>query len=490
MGRTASARTTKMESALDGRADDLTAQAGIQAARPGERSFSLLRWFSVVSLVAIILVGSVVTWILTRYLTDHMLLRDAEVSRDFLESIATTEKTRDYLQPFAPPQPAEALGLFVEHLPTLPDVVRANLYAFDRSVLWSTDREIIGQKFKDNDELDRAFTGEIVIESGRLAVDQKKAEHVGLAEETAKTGFNYFVESYLPIRDESGQKVLAVVEIYKFPRALIAAIDEGVFLVWMTSAGSGLCLYLAFFGIVRRGDMLLREQRERLVEGETLTTIGEMAAAIAHSIRNPLASIRSAAELAREEDRSGIDECLRDIMSETDRLDCWVRTLLLASRGSSVNAELLDLNDLVQEILDGNAVELRHRNIELTFRAATLPQIHGNRTMLCHALSSVVTNAVQSISNQGKLSVETRCVDNEKIQIVVEDNGLGMPPIAARNVFRPFFSTKPNGIGLGMPLARRILDRHGGSIILKSTEGRGTKVVMTLPLQGSPLQGS
>jgi len=92
---------------------------------------------------------------------------------------------------------------------------------------------------------------------------------------------------------------------------------------------------------------------------------------------------------------------------------------------------------------------------------------------------------VQSLPNHGKLNVETRRDGNGKIQIVVEDTGSGMPPTAARNVFRPFFTTKPNGIGLGMPLAKRILDRHGGGITLQSTEGRGTKVVMTLPLQGS-----
>ena len=474
-----------MDAALSEPSSDLNAKAENRDARPIERPFNLLRWFSIVSLVAIIIVGSVCGWILTRYLTRQMLLRDAEVSREFLESIATTEKTRDYLQPFAPPPPPAALALFVEHLPTLPDVVRANLYAYDRTVLWSTDSEIIGRKFETNDELDRAFTGEIVIESGRLAVTQKKAEHVGLAAETAKTGFNYFVETYLPIRDDSGEKVLAVVEIYRFPRALIAAIDEGVFLVWMTSAASGLCLYLAFFGIVRRGDMLLREQRERLVEAEMLTTIGEMAAAIAHNIRNPLASIRSAAELAREEDRQRIDECLRDIMSEADRLDSWVRTLLLASRGASVNVEQLDINDLLQEILDGNAVEMRRRNIKLALCAGALPQIRGNRAMLGHALGSVVSNAVQSISNRGKLSVETRCVDSGKVQIIIEDTGSGIPATVARNIFRPFFTTKPNGIGLGMPLAKRIFGRHGGSITLESTEGRGTKVVMTLPLQGS-----
>lgn len=474
-----------MESALEGRpGGDLTARAESRGLGRVERSFNLLRWFSIVSLVAIIVVASVVGWILTRYLTTQMLLRDAEVTQGFFESIAATEKTRDYLQPYAPPPPAEALNLFVEHLPTFPDLVRANLYAYDRTLLWSTDSQLVGQKFKDNDELERAFTGEIVIESGRLAVDRNKPEHVGLDKKIAETGFNYFVECYVPIRDERGEKVLAVIEIYKFPRGLIAAIDEGVFLVWMTSAGSGLCLYLAFFGIVRRGDMLLREQRERLVEAEMLTTIGEMAATIAHSIRNPLASIRSAAELAREEDRRGVDECLRDIMSETDRLDNWIRTLLLASRGGSINVEQLDLNDLVGEILDGNGGELRRKDVQLTFSAATLPQIRGNRAMLRHALENIVSNAIQSLPDHGELNVETRRLDQGTVEIVVVDTGSGMTPAAARNLFRPFFTTKPNGIGLGMSLAKRILNRHGGSIDVENTKGRGTKVIMTLPLQG------
>jgi hypothetical protein len=75
----------------------------------------------------------------------------------------------------------------------------------------STEGQIVGQKFETNEELDRAFTDEIVIESGRPAVDQNKPEHVGLSKRTAETGFNYFVETYLPIRDESREKVLVVV---------------------------------------------------------------------------------------------------------------------------------------------------------------------------------------------------------------------------------------------------------------------------------------
>ena len=108
-------------------------------------AFSLVRWFAIVSLAAIIIIGGAVNWFLTRYLTTHMLIRDAEVSRDFLESIVSAEKTRDLLLPFAPRPSAEALAPFVDHLPTLPDLVRANLYAADRTVLWSTDKQLIGQ---------------------------------------------------------------------------------------------------------------------------------------------------------------------------------------------------------------------------------------------------------------------------------------------------------------------------------------------------------
>jgi len=445
------------------------------------RPFNLLRWFSIASLATILVVGTAVTWLLTRYLTAHMLMRDGEVSRDFLESIFAAEKTRDLLLPLAPRPSVEALAPFVDHLPTLPDLVRANLYASDRTVLWSTDQHLIGQKFAANAELERAFGGEIVVESG--PVDAFKAEHIGLREK-APDPSSHFVEAYLPIRDEKSREVIAVVEIYKFPRALFDAIDQGVYIAWVSGAVGGLILFLAFFGIVRRGDVLMRTQHERLIEAETFTAVGEMAAAVAHSIRNPLASIRSAAELAREEDRRGVDECLNDIVSETDRLDGWVRELLLAARTTMIASEWVDLNHLIEEVLDGNAAEVRRRDIKLTFQPATLPHIRGGRAPLGHAVGAVVSNAIQSMPQGGQLRVESRLAEKGRVQIVVEDTGSGMPAHAVRRAFRPFFTTKPNGVGLGLALARRILERHAGSIVLESVLGRGTKVVLTIPAQG------
>jgi signal transduction histidine kinase len=336
----------------------------------------------------------------------------------------------------------------------------------------------VGKRFHDNDELKEALGGKIIIEYVTIAADMK-SEHVGLARKVADA--DRFVEEYLPIRDEAGKNIIAVIEIYKIPRALFLAIDEGVYFVWASVAIGGILLYLAFFWIGRRADVLMREQRERLVEAETLTAMGEMAAAIAHGIRNPLASIRSAAEIAREEDRAGAQECLQDIMAQTDRLDGWVRELLAASRGSGLPIDQVDLNSLIRESLEGAASELRRQGIELSFQEAVLPPVRGSRAPLAHAFSSIISNAIEAMPQGGRLRVESRMTDKGLIAIAVEDTGVGMPPRVARRAFRPLFTTKPNGVGLGLSLARRIVERHAGRIDLDSVAGHGTRVVLTLP---------
>src|SRR5262245_4736370 len=446
-----------------------------------QRPFSLLRWFSIFSFVAIVTVAIAIALFLTRYLTAHMLMRDAEVSRDFIESILATENGYDYLARRQPDTPASDLDRFIEHLPSLPDVDRAKLYGVDRTVTWSSAQQLVGKRFDDNDELEQALHGKITIESGTIAVDQRKPEHVGLAIKETRRENNRFVEEYLPIRDEAGRNVIAVIELYKLPRELFMAIDEGIRFVWVSVAIVGLLLYLAFFWIVRRADVIMRAQRERLVEAETLTAMGEMAAAIAHGIRNPLASIRSAAELAREEDRAGAEECLQDIVTEADRLSGWVRELLAASRGSGVTVEQVDLNHLIRESLDGAAGNLRRQGIEVTLQEGSLPSIRGSRASLAHVFSSIITNAIEAMPQGGRLRVESRTTDKGSIEIAVEDTGIGMPPRVARRAFRPLFTTKPNGVGLGLSLARRIVERHAGRIALDSSAGHGTRVVLTLP---------
>src|SRR5215813_1233628 len=150
------------------------------AASSVQKPFSLLRWFSIFSFAALVIVGTAIALFLTRYLTTHMLMRDAEVGRDFIESILKTEKGSDYLTRARPGAAASDLDPFIEHLPTLPDVVRVNLYGVDRTVIWSSDEPLVGRQFEDNRELEQALRGQIVVESGTIAADKRKPEHIGL----------------------------------------------------------------------------------------------------------------------------------------------------------------------------------------------------------------------------------------------------------------------------------------------------------------------
>jgi two-component system, NtrC family, sensor histidine kinase HydH len=465
-----------MTSASDG---SVTLEAGLRGTTV-VKPFSLLRWLSILSFLALVLFAGAVAFYLTRYLTACMLERDAEVSREFIESIVAAEKSKNPSL-HGSGLPTELLDY---HLLRLPNVIRVNLYSTDRTVLWSSDQRLVGTRFDHNNELERALRGNIVVESGRVDPHDNKPEHTGLTEKVLLSEGGRFVEAYLPIRDESGQNVVGIVEIYKLPRALFNAIDEGVFLVWASVTAGGLSLYLALLSIVLRADMIMRDQRDRLIEAETLMAAGEMAALVAHGIRNPLASIRSAAEIACEEEGEGTKECLQDIIVQADRLAGWVHELLAAWRGFALPTEQVDLNRLVRETLEGVTPELRKRGIELILHEGSLPAVRGSRASLAHAFGNIVNNAIEAMPHGGHLCVESHATRNGSAEIVVEDTGRGMPGRVRRRVFQPLFTTKPEGVGLGLFLTRRILDRHAGRIDLKSIEGRGTRVVLTLPSGG------
>ena len=138
-------------------------------------------------------------------------------------------------------------------------------------------------------------------------------------------------------------------------------------------------------------------------------------------------------------------------------------------------------DDEIRESLEGASADLRRQGIELTLREGTLPSIHGSRAPLAHAFSNIVSNAIEAMPQGGRLRIESRTTDNGSIEIAIEDTGVGMPARVARRAFRPLFTTKPNGVGLGLSLARRIVERHAGRIDLDSVAGCGTRVVLTLP---------
>ncbi|HLB79772.1 MAG TPA: ATP-binding protein [Dongiaceae bacterium] len=447
-----------------------------------ERPFNLLRWFSVASLLCVSLISAASAVFLSRFLTEHMLQRDAVVSMEFIDGIVQVEDAIGYFVRHDRPRPDTALDSFFQHVSRMPDVVRANVYARDRSIIWSSTAGFEGRKFGPNAELDRAFAGVVQVESGTVG-SGKKAEHVSFA--PMQPGLR-FVEAYLPIRDAEQGSVVGVVEIYKLPHALFRAIDEGRWLVWTSAAIGGLFLYATLFWIVRRASGVIRAQQAKLIDTERFAAMGEMASAVAHGIRNPLASIRSSAELALADDPENAREFASDIVAEADRMDKWVRDLLLYARSDGPDLEAVDINEVVRESLHGFGPAMERQNVAVTVDAEpALPPARGNGPLLGQVLNGIVANALEAMPGSGRLTVTGRLdAVRGAVDLRIADNGPGLSADKAAQVFRPFFTTKRSGLGLGLALSRRIVGRFGGTLDLASVEGQGTTVTIRLPVAG------
>jgi signal transduction histidine kinase len=441
---------------------------------PGlRRGFDLLRWFALVSLACVLAFGAGTAILLTRFLTNEMLQRDAGISAEFVQSIVEAERSWAW---FADPASSDArmpLDSFFNHVSTLPGVVRANVFAPDGTVLWSSNPAMIGRRFDDNHHLAATLRGRITVESG----DVPKSEHVALASDAAG---RRFTEAYLPIWDETRGRVVGVVEIYRVPDALFAAIDAGVRQVWLAAALGMALLYAALFGIALRARRLMARQQQLLVEAEALSAIGAVASAVAHGIRNPLSSIRSSAELGQVEDAERARQCFVDIEREADRVERWVRDLLIQARGEAIAASAVDMNLLLAESARTFEVAAARQGVAVRVEPAPVPKARGDAGALGQALDNLVANAIEAMPEGGALSLSTALGRDGQVEVVITDTGGGLP-----EEFRAgsglFFSTKPRGTGLGLVLTRRILERQAGSLSLESA-GRGTRAVIRLPV--------
>jgi two-component system, NtrC family, sensor histidine kinase HydH len=226
--------------------------------------------------------------------------------------------------------------------------------------------------------------------------------------------------------------------------------------------------------------------RERLSEAERLAAAGELAAGVAHEIRNPLAAIVNATtlldarELLTSEERTSTLDAVR---KEARRLNRILSDFLIFARPREPKLLPGDIREVVEHVAalirDDPA---RARLVELVTRVdAGLPLVAFDPDQLTQVLLNVALNGIEAMGGRGRLSLEV-ARSNGEVVIAVADTGRGIPLEERGRVFEPFFSKKPGGTGLGLTIARRIVDAHGGHIDLESTPGQGTRFSIALPL--------
>ncbi len=231
----------------------------------------------------------------------------------------------------------------------------------------------------------------------------------------------------------------------------------------------------------------LRQSRAQLVQSEKLASIGQMAAAVAHGLRNPLASLRAAAQLAQHRvEAPAAREQLQAIVEQVDRLDLRIAHLLAFSRPAPFRPLRESVPALVEGALSGFAELLRQRRIEpaLSF-AATLPEVRVDPMRLEQALTEIVSNSLNAMPDGGRLEIQARPESREDgaagVVLEIADSGPGIPAEILPNVCEPFFMTRPEGTGLGLATAKRYVEEAGGRLEIASVVGRGTTVRLWLP---------
>ncbi len=453
--------------------------------------FNLLRWFSAVSLVVIASVAIGLGIISTRFVIDESIERDAMLSAQFIQTIASAEirhmslpssmtmgELLDYRQDDAHPQSThdarqKARGEFLDHISTLPDALLANIYGVDRKIIWSSNPALIGKDVSENDDLQQAFSSPTQVASSYDEVDENRSEQMFL-----RVPRMLFIENYIPLLDSDG-RVAVVVEIYKEPHDLVQRIQRGFFLIWLATAIGGGLIYFGLYWIVRRASGLLALQQSQLIANETFVALGEMSSAVAHSLRNPLASIRSSAELAQELVESPVQKNITDIISQVDRMSTWVRELLISARPLSGEVEAVDPVAVMNDTLSGFDQQIRLSGVNVQVQAEDVPPIICHRVLLGQVLNSLFANAIEAMPNGGLLRIDARTDSNGKrVQLIITDTGQGMTSKQEAMAFKPYFTTKQGGLGVGLMMVKRIMGRFGGKVSLSSREREGTRICL------------
>jgi PAS domain S-box-containing protein len=224
-----------------------------------------------------------------------------------------------------------------------------------------------------------------------------------------------------------------------------------------------------------------KRSEERLREQEALARLGQMAAVVAHEVKNPIAGIRGALQVigsrmaADARDKPVIGE----IIARLDALNRIVQDLLVFARPRELRAEPTDLTALVRATVD-------HLKRDPSLHAVAI-DVAGNGAVvnvdaeqLQLAVQNVLMNAAQAMNGQGSIHVDIERHGGEWT-ISMADTGPGMPPDVKAKVFEPFFTTRSRGTGLGLPIAKRVVEAHGGRIGIETPDGGGTIVSMSLP---------
>lgn len=365
-----------------------------------------------------------------------------------------------------------------------------NIYDIGKGVVaYSTDSRLLGKRVKESQGYMKAVKG---VHSSRLLSPED--DFWGLGKELISGKKR--LRTYIPFRGVNPytgeEAIFGVFELIQDLSKEYKSITKLQYIIFGLSILIMGLIFLALLLIVHKAEGIIeqraKDQREleaQLNHAERLAALGQMVAGVSHEIRNPLGIIRSTAELLgdmpdSDETQKGLSKVIRD---ESSRLDNIVTEFLDFARPLEPNFQDCHLEEIIRKNLLFLQPELEKERISVqdNLDGRSL-RLKADPQMLYRAFLNIFINAIQSIENGGSLMVNV-AEKRGLYEVGIHDSGCGISQEDLGKIFNPFFSSKEKGSGLGLPIVRNIIEGHKGTIRIESSEGKGTKVIIELPIE-------
>ncbi len=264
------------------------------------------------------------------------------------------------------------------------------------------------------------------------------------------------------------------------------SIDDVGLLQTLANQGAVAVQNAASYAALRKANEELRAAQTKLIEAECLAAIGELSAAVAHGIRNPLAGIKAAAQFAHLDlpQDHPLQESIRDIVGEADKLEARIKTLLDFSKPFEPRPIRCRLDGIVNSAVTSLRNQMATLGVTVHLNLDTsLPEMHLDAAQIEEVLLALLSNAAEAMPNGGNVWISAHGDGNGgRVALEVKDDGPGIPADRCDRIFKLFFTTKSSGTGFGLAVAKKVIERHGGTIRVDSALARGARFVIELPV--------
>ena len=466
----------------------------------GLKPFRLVKFFSYTGLVFFLAFAIALSWFISRHAKKVLLDRSEAYSLVFAENLS-----HQVFQQFVLPTVLRYGKIALrnpDQFNRLDKVVRNTIHGMrvesvtiydskENVISYSTIQEQVGMRGVGGKEYEEALEG---VNSFRLV---SKGSLYNLLPGAPPVTSQ--LRSYVPFRQEepfsqNPDVVMGVIEVVQDLSDDLEAIVhlQGTILSTSLVIMTGLFLVLRF--IVARADQIIEERaaerrrfEEQLHHSERLAALGKMVASVSHEIKNPLGIVRSTAEILGKRLKSvapGNEHLADIIVEETSRLDGIVREFLDFARPQTPKLAPASVHELLGKAISHTAQDSAAKDIVIESHLDAASDVYRlDRELFYQALLNLMLNSVQAMPDGGAITVVTRNTEAvpEGIAMCIHDTGVGISPKKMDQIFAPFFTDKNRGTGLGLAIVKNIIDGHGGTISVESTEGEGASFEIVLP---------